>query len=279
MKSSRQGAAARSAAAATPSTENTAKAARGRAARAGTGTADAPRQSRRGRPRKTQRKESAQDRILDAAEELLARHGFYGVTIRQVAQHAGVDTALLHYYYGSKRGLFDAVFGRRAQILNQLRMESLDRYESEAGDNMTIEGVTDAFIRPLIDMATEGGPGWRNYFALVAQVNNAPVWGGATMTRYFDPVIHRFIGLLRKLLPDTPPEDIYWCFQQLTGAITLTLSQTGRIDRLSGGLCRSSDLRAAYARMVPYAAGGLRAVCEAAANRAKASAPRRSSSK
>ena len=43
--------------------------------------------------------------ILNAAEDLVSRHGFYGVTVRQVAAEAGVDTALVHYYFGAKREL------------------------------------------------------------------------------------------------------------------------------------------------------------------------------
>lgn len=224
--------------------------------------------TRRGPWRKQPGVESAQERILDAAEALFARHGFDSVTIRQVAERAGVDTALLHYYFGNKAGLFDKVFERRAQILNAMRMESLDQYEKAAGDQLTLEGVTDAFLRPIIETAANGGEGWSNYFILIAQLNNAPsLGGGATMTRYFDAVIQRFIGLLRKLLPEASLEDIYWSFQQLTGALTLTLSRTGRIDTLSGGLCHSDDLQAAYARMLPYAVGGLRNVCQSANRR------------
>src|SRR5262245_44049331 len=66
--------------------------------------------------------------ILDAAEGLFSRHGFYGVTVRQVAAEAGVDTALIHYYFGAKRELFDSVFARRAEILNTLRLDALRAY-------------------------------------------------------------------------------------------------------------------------------------------------------
>jgi AcrR family transcriptional regulator len=38
-----------------------------------------------------------------------------------VAAEAGVDTALIHYYFGAKRELFDSVFLRRAEILNTAR--------------------------------------------------------------------------------------------------------------------------------------------------------------
>jgi AcrR family transcriptional regulator len=50
----------------------------------------------RGRPSKATGRD-LKETILDAAESLFARHGFHGVTIRQVAAEAGVDTALIHY--------------------------------------------------------------------------------------------------------------------------------------------------------------------------------------
>jgi hypothetical protein len=41
----------------------------------------------------------------------------------------------------------------------------------------------------------------------------------------------------------------------------LTLGRTGRIDRLSGGLCRSDDFEAAKARMAKFMAAGFMAFC------------------
>ena len=90
------------------------------------------------------------ERILDAAEDHFSRHGFWGVTIREVAQEAKVDTALLHYYFDTKRGLFDAVFARRAEIINRERIDSIDAYEKSAGDAITVEGVIDAFLQPIL---------------------------------------------------------------------------------------------------------------------------------
>ena len=59
--------------------------------------------ARRGRPSKKQAAGTGDTResILDAAEDLFSKHGFYGVTIREVAREAGVDTALVHYYFGA----------------------------------------------------------------------------------------------------------------------------------------------------------------------------------
>lgn len=196
--------------------------------------------------------------ILDAAEDLFSRHGFYGVTVRQVAAEAGVDTALIHYYFGAKRELFDAVFARRADILNEARLEALAAYQATHSSDMTVEGVIEAFIDPLVRLSMTDDPGWRNYFRLVALVNNTPAWGGETMHRFFDPVVRRLIDTLKAALPEAEIRDLYWCYQFLTGSMMLALSETGRIDQLSDGLCRSSDLEAMRARLYPYCAAGIR---------------------
>ncbi|MFT4255180.1 MAG: TetR/AcrR family transcriptional regulator [Caulobacter sp.] len=214
----------------------------------------------RGRPSKAKGLD-LKETILDSAEGLFARHGFHGVTTRQVAAEAGVDTALIHYYFGAKRELFDAVFLRRAEILNQARSVSMNAYvEAHGQGTMTVEGVIEAFIDPLLRISQDGGQGWKSYFALVAQVNNTPAWGGETMARFFDPVVHQLVDTLKVVRPDAEYRDLYWCYQFLTGSMMLALSETGRIDSLSEGLCHSSDLEAVRARLFAYCAAGFEAV-------------------
>lgn len=195
--------------------------------------------------------------ILDAAEALFSRHGFYGVTVRQVAAEAGVDTALIHYYYGSKRELFDSVFARRAEILNDARAEAMRAYAEAHPGAMTAEGIVEAFIGPLVERSLTNDEGWKNYFRLVALVNNTPAWGGETMHRFFDPVVHQLIDTWKQAMPHAELRDLYWGYQFLTGAMMLTLSETGRIDQLSDGLCRSTDLEAVRARLYAWCAAGL----------------------
>ena len=223
----------------------------------------APTPTRRGRPRKTAEPGLAdtRDLILDAAEDLFSKHGFYGVTIREVAREAGVDTALIHYYFAAKRGLFDSVFLRRAEVWNNERVDAINRYATENSGTMTLEGLLEAFLRPPFQWSLKGGPGWKHYSALVAQTNANPAFGGETMARYFDPAIHRLIELIKRVLPQAREVDLYWAYHNLSGALTLTLGETGRLDRLSNGLCQSGDLETASDYMVRFSAAGFRAVC------------------
>jgi AcrR family transcriptional regulator len=214
-----------------------------------------------GRPQKDSREKEAREAILDVAEERFSRHGFHGVTMREVAGRAGVNTALIHYYFNSKRALFDAVFLRRAELINRERIDAMDAYEARMGDAVTVEGAIEAFLSPVLTRLHTGGEGWRNYFALVGLVNSTTAWGGEVMTRYFDPVIHRLIALIQRALPDAKMEDLYWSYNFLSGSLTLTLAETGRIDRLSSGICKSDDIPAVEPRMIAYAAAGFRRVC------------------
>jgi hypothetical protein len=154
------------------------------------------------------------------------------------------------------------VFARRADVVNRERLDLLDAYEREAGDGVTVEGAITAFLEPVMVKLDEGGPGWRHYLALVAQVGNKHEWGGEVMARSFDPVIQRMVRMIRRALPQAREEDLYWSYHFLSGALLLTLSETDRIDRLSGGKCRSTDIAAIKPRMVAFAAAGFKRICE-----------------
>lgn len=218
---------------------------------------------KRGRPvRAPKAALEMREHLLDRAEALFSRHGFHGVTIREVARSATVDPALVHYYFETKQGLFDAVFVRRADVVNDERLRSMEAYSQAAGEHITVEGCIEAFLEPIVRRSIQGDPGWKNYFRLVALVNSSSQWGGQMMARSFDPVIRRLLELLRKCMPGVGEENLFWCYHFLSGALTLSLSETGRIDRLSGGLCSSSDTQAIYRRMVPFIAAGFRRVCQ-----------------
>jgi TetR/AcrR family transcriptional regulator, regulator of cefoperazone and chloramphenicol sensitivity len=62
-------------------------------------------------------------RILEAAEELFADRGVAGASLREVAERAAVNSALVHYYFGSKEGLYRSVFVAVAAELGAMATE------------------------------------------------------------------------------------------------------------------------------------------------------------
>lgn len=55
-----------------------------------------------------------QVQIMEAAEKLFADKGFEGTSVRDIAEHAGVNLAMISYYFGSKEKLMEAMFNHRA---------------------------------------------------------------------------------------------------------------------------------------------------------------------
>ena len=53
--------------------------------------------------------QDAREKLLAAATRLFAEKGFAGVSIRQLAETAGVNSAMISYYYSGKEGLYEAV--------------------------------------------------------------------------------------------------------------------------------------------------------------------------
>jgi AcrR family transcriptional regulator len=211
--------------------------------------------------RKADQRAEMIEQILDVAEELFSRHGLYGVTLNDVALRVGVHRTLLNYYFTDKKALFDAVFARRAVVTSETRMRALDDYEKACGGTPTVEGALHAFLDTDLDLYIQGGEGWKNYAALGAQVANTPEWGADLMDGYFDPVVLRLVDILQRAMPACSREDVFWGYHFVTGALMLTLARTGRIDKLSGGLCRSEDFVAVKQRMAQFMAAGFRAIC------------------
>ena len=210
----------------------------------------------------TAAKQKTRDRILDAAEELFAHRGYDGVSVRQIMSKAAADVSLAYYHFKSKRDLFDQVMLRRVEHLNEIRLRALEAVEQRHPDDApTVEEIIAAFTNPLLDLLAEDHDKWKYYFQLIAQINNSPEWGGELMTRYFDPLVRRFIQALRKALPDCDEAELFWCHHFLSGALTLTFAETGRIDNLSKGIVKSSDMASIAERMPTFLAAGFERLC------------------
>lgn len=79
------------------------------------------------------------DRILDAAEELFSSRGFDGTKVQEIAAAAGVNKAMLYYYFKDKDDLLISVIGRIIQGIG----DAIPQYF--AGNEDTVENI-EAFL-------------------------------------------------------------------------------------------------------------------------------------
>ena len=89
------------------------------------------------------------DHILDVAEKVFSELGFDGASTRTISGEAGVNMAMLNYYFGSKEGLFLAVFNRKIISFQDL-LKNIGSDESISAWNK-VEKYIDLYAQRVVN--------------------------------------------------------------------------------------------------------------------------------
>lgn len=87
------------------------------------------------------------DSILDAAEGLFARQGYAATTIKQIGADAGVNSALLYYYFADKEALYHEVLAR---LISGLAAEGMRRLHGVADPASAIRALVEGQVEMLL---------------------------------------------------------------------------------------------------------------------------------
>ena len=231
--------------------------------------------SNRGRPRK-RRSGQTKERILDSAEELFARHGFQKVSLRAITGEAGVNVALINYYFGNKIGLLNAVLERRAAPIIAHRNRLLDACAERARKTGRLDAgeVIEAYIGPVLRTDAGGASNDRMQRMIGFAFSDSSLETGRAIHRIFQAVASRFIAMLREACPDLSAEQFYWRLVCVLGGMIYLLAEPGRVRRLVGPEFDASDKEAAMACAMPFLAAGMSAPSASAASAASAASKR-----
>lgn len=186
---------------------------------------------------------TTRDRILDAAELLFAEQGIRATSLRAITRDADVNLAAVHYHFGSKEGLLDAVIERQALPVNESRLLELARLEQEAGDAApTAEAVLAAFILPVVSHLCELGPRAEHLPQLLARIEaQPPETVESLMRKHFGEVARRFLEALQRALPDHSKESVAERLRFTAGLMSHLFSGNFDLDVIPGHPPRPQD--------------------------------------
>ena len=205
--------------------------------------------------------EDIRQRLLDTAEALFAERGFFGVSVREITEAAGVRNASINYNFESKENLFKQVLDRRIEPLANARLQELKHIKVLPDKpEESIRAIVDAFAGPMLSFAQTGGSGWKNYCILVAHLAVQRHWGENEVSLKYDVHAKAFLQALRDTLPDCDPYRIHLCFQFLLSTLLYAVCDNKRINTLSGDIYQSEDLNRLKAPFLDFVTGGILAV-------------------
>ena len=181
-----------------------------------------------GSRRLQQRSADTQERILEAAAEEFALHGFTGTSTREVSVRAGVQHSALTYHFDNKDGLWRAVMrGLNETVLTTLksRLQALRGVDTVT----TLRLIMDDFIR-----FSAANPKFHRLMDYEA--GN----GGERMNWLADEFVHEFFAVLVPLIRAAQKEggfvagDAYHLVYLFIGATTRLFMLAPEVKRVSG---------------------------------------------
>jgi AcrR family transcriptional regulator len=84
--------------------------------------------------------------ILTAAMELFSKKGFRGTTTRDLANHAGVNEAIIFRHFNNKEELYSAILQHKAEENNNSRCEDFEQLAAGTDDGKFFETIGRTFL-------------------------------------------------------------------------------------------------------------------------------------
>lgn len=201
--------------------------------------------------------------ILLAAEKLFAVEGYHAVSLRAIAEEAGVPLALVDYHFGKKHELFDAIFSRWQGTVDErtAQLQAVPLDSSPRGRRSTLRRIVEAFVMPVLRLraSAEG-----EYYALLVArellARDTPETR-KILKEHFDPMAHAYLDAINAVFPEATRGQVAWCYQFAVGALNHHINDN-RVERLSRQQVKALDPAAAVL-LVNFIVGGMLAVLPA----------------
>jgi AcrR family transcriptional regulator len=149
------------------------------------------------------------DALLDAAEAEFADAGIDAASLRRIMRTAGTDPGAVHYHFGGREALAEAVLTRLLVPLNARRQDLLHR--AEASGEPTLMELVEALVRPDIETAHALEVRSPGRARLIGAVYLHPAdFVETTVAAHFAPVAEAFRPHLAAALPHLPFPIIAW---------------------------------------------------------------------
>ncbi len=194
--------------------------------------------------------------ILRAAEEVFADNSYEGASIRAIASAAGVNPALIGYYFGNKGELYERIIEGRYRDITAERLARLEAVPADARGHEAAAAILDAWFAPFFRRLNS--PDDANFARLLAREANSPRDRARNVfSSFLDPSARQCMDRLAGAFPEAHAQDIAWGYQFCIAVMMSSVTGAERVATLApdaAGEDPSFDLLQA---MITFASTGM----------------------
>jgi AcrR family transcriptional regulator len=202
--------------------------------------------------------DSTRHRLIEAGQQLFAKHGYSGAGVRDITTAAGTNIASVNYHFGGKEALYIAVFERMLTGLRNQRVEAVAAVMPEArrsGDlELVLRAFCEAFMRPLADPQRAA-----DMLSLyLMEVASPRLPAGMFKHEMVEPMERLMIDAMQVVAPGLSREDAVLSMHSMVGQL-VHLVQHWRLER--GGEAvwpGQEEVQQKVSHVVRFTAAGIR---------------------
>lgn len=197
---------------------------------------------------------------MDRAECLFADKDFAAVSLRKIIKEADVNLAAIHYHFGGKDELIEAIYLRFLQPISEtLTRELLSLTKKES---LEIEDVIEAFVRPIFTISSDDLARRKILYRLLARLHygdGQEPWE-ESIAKFFLKAHQAFVAAAIVALPKLAKFEAHWGHHFLIGSASSTLFLSHKLEDWMGMSLDDYGVEKTIAQIVRYNAAGMRAM-------------------
>jgi len=161
------------------------------------------------------------ERVLAAASELFAEHGFRGTTVREIAERARVNIASGNYHYGSKKELYLQVLRTHFQAMRALltrRRASLPQSELSGLSPSELDELLETRIRTMLEVLLGPPPGLHGTLMVREFVDPSEALPDI-VDEFIRPMKAEMEQIVAHRMPELDTRDVEHCVMSIVGQV------------------------------------------------------------
>jgi len=201
-------------------------------------------------------------RLLRAAADLFAEHGYERTSIREITRLAHCNVASINYYFGGKEQIYTEVFRQRLQPVTQRRLavirQLMEKRKNSLGLRELLGAFANAFIEPLMEF--DHTRGRQMMLLMMREMIDPHLPVGMLLNEVVAPLEELMLQALRQVCPGIPDRQARLSLHSVMGQLLhmLKLQRLFFDPRLSGRDLMV-DLETMVEHIVEFSVGGFQA--------------------
>lgn len=206
----------------------------------------------------TKEAEESQKRLMDAAEELFAKQGIDGTSIRDIATKADRSAGAVNYFFGDKEILYRELFRKRMQEMRDTRLAGI-KNAMEKDEKPILEKLLHSFSTAFLEPFSDPARSERFMHLFARELIDQRLPKKMFLDEMVLPVTAALEEAFVKLYPQLNKDDVQMCIHSIIGQLLHVMQVKVMFESGQGQSITSFDMGEAIDHIVKFSAAGIRA--------------------